>query len=255
MDPRGEKISLPGEETVEPTFGLPALWVQEKQREEAMFRGYTVVDPSTVVTTHITEVIKENMAELLSYGETQKLLQELPEIQQKLVEDLIPSQVNLGTVQRVLQNLLIERVSIRDLPTILEGISEASGYTRNLTQLTEHVRSRLSRQLSDANTNIEGVIILITISAEWEQAFMDAIVGQGDEKQLAMPPSQLQDFMTKTREVFERQAMAGETPALLAGPIIRPYVRSIVERFRPITIVLSQNEIHPKAKIRTVDQI
>ncbi len=255
MDPRGEKISLPGEETVEPTFGLPALWVQEKQREEAMFRGYTVVDPSTVVTTHITEVIKENMAELLSYGETQKLLQELPEIQQKLVEDLIPAQVNLGTVQRVLQNLLTERVSIRDLPTILEGISEASGYTRNLTQLTEHVRSRLSRQLSDANTNVEGVIILITLSAEWEQAFMDAIVGQGDEKQLAMPPSQLQDFMTKTREVFERQAMEGETPALLAGPIIRPYVRSVIERFRPITIVLSQNEIHPKAKIRTVDQI
>ena len=255
MDPRGEKISLPGEETVEPTFGLPALWVQEKQREEAMFRGYTVVDPSTVVTTHITEVIKENMAELLSYGETQKLLQELPEIQQKLVEDLIPAQVNLGTVQRVLQNLLTERVSIRDLPTILEGISEASGYTRNLTQLTEHVRSRLSRQLSDANTNVEGVIILITLSAEWEQAFMDAIVGQGDEKQLAMPPSQLQDFMTQTREVFERQAMEGETPALLAGPIIRPYVRSVIERFRPITIVLSQNEIHPKAKIRTVDQI
>ena len=255
MDPRGEKISLPGEETVEPTFGLPALWVQEKQREEAMFRGYTVVDPSTVVTTHITEVIKENMAELLSYGETQKLLQELPEIQQKLVEDLIPAQVNLGTVQRVLQNLLTERVSIRDLPTILEGISEASGYTRNLTQLTEHVRSRLSRQLSDANTNVEGVIILITLSAEWEQAFMDAIVGQDDEKQLAMPPSQLQDFMTQTREVFERQAMEGETPALLAGPIIRPYVRSVIERFRPITIVLSQNEIHPKAKIRTVDQI
>ena len=255
MDPRGEKISLPGEATVEPTFGLPALWVQEKQREEAMFRGYTVVDPSTVITTHITEVIRENMSELLSYGETQKLLQELPQVQQKLVEDLIPGQVSLGAVQRVLQNLLNERVSIRDLPTILEGVSEAAGYTRNLTQITEHVRSRLSRQLSDANTNSEGVVILITMSPDWEQAFMDSIVGQGDEKQLAMPPSKLQEFMAKTRAVFERQAMAGEAPALLAGPIIRPYVRSVIERFRPVTVVLSQNEIHPKAKIRTVDQI
>ena len=255
IDPRGEKISLPGEATVEPTFGLPAMWVADNQREEAMFRGYTVVDPSTVVVTHITEIVKDNMAELLSYAETQKLIDELPDSQRKLVEDLIPTQINLGGVQRVLQNLLNERVSIRDLPTILEGVSEAVGYTRNVTQITEHVRARLSRQLSDANTNEDGVVPLITLTPEWEETFMQSVVGQGDEQHLAMPPSKLQEFISGVRSAFERAAMNGQTPALLVSPQIRPFVRSVIERFRPVTVVLSQNEIHPKAKIKTVAQI
>ena len=255
MDPRGEKISLPGEATVEPTFGLPAVWIQDNQREEAMFRGYTVVDSATVITTHITEIIKDNMAELLSYAETQKLLDELSQSQQKLVSDLIPNQIGLGAVQRVLQNLLNERVSIRDLPTILEGVSEAVGYTRNLTQITEHVRSRLARQISDANTNDSGIVALVTLSPAWEQSFIESLTGQGEDRQLAMAPSKLQEFINQVRTVFERQAMQGETPALLVSPNIRPYVRSVIERFRPITVVISQNEVHPKAKIKTVDQI
>ena len=255
MDPRGDKISLPGEATVEPTFGLPAVWIQDNQREEAMFRGYTVVDSATVITTHLTEIIKDNMSELLSYAETQKLLDELPQGQQKLVSDLIPGQIALGAVQRVLQNLLNERVSIRDLPTILEGVAEAVGYTRNLTQITEHVRSRLSRQISDSNTNDAGMVALITLSPAWEQSFMESIVGQGEERQLAMAPSKLQEFINQVRTVYERQAMQGETPALLVSPTIRPFVRSVIERFRPMTVVISQNEIHPKAKIKTVDQI
>lgn len=255
MDPRGDQITLPGEATVEPTFGLPAVWIQDTQREEAMFRGYTVVDASTVITTHITEIVKDNMSELLSYAETQKLLDELPQSQQKLVGDLIPQQIQLGSVQRVLQNLLSERVSIRDLPTILEGIAEAVGYTRNMTQITEHVRARLSRQLSDSNTNEDGVVALITMSPAWEQSFVESIVGQGEDKQLAMAPSKLQEFINLVRNTFEQQAMKGQTPALLVSPQIRPYVRSVIERFRPVTVVLSQNEIHPKAKIKTVDQI
>ena len=255
IDPRGEKITLPGEATVEPTFGLPAMWIADNQREEAMFRGYTVVDPSTVVVTHITEIVKDHMPELLSYAETQKLIDELPESQKKLIDDLIPSQINLGGIQRVLQNLLNERVSIRDLPTILEGVSEAVGYTRNVTQITEHVRARLSRQLSDANVNAEGVVTLITLTPEWEDTFIKSIVGQGDEQHLAMPPTKLQEFINGVRSAFERAAMNGETPALLVSPQIRPFVRSVIERFRPVTVVLSQNEIHPKAKIRTVAQI
>lgn len=255
IDPRGEKISLPGEATIEPTFGLPAMWVADNQREEAMFRGYTVVDPSTVVVTHLTEIVKDNMSELLSYAETQKLVDELPDSQRKLVEDLIPQQINLGGVQRVLQNLLNERVSIRDLPTILEGVSEAVGYTRNVTQITEHVRARLARQLSDANANEDGVVPLITLTPEWEEAFLQSVVGQGDEQHLAMAPSKLQEFISGVRSAFERAAMNGQTPALLVSPQIRPFVRSVIERFRPVTVVLSQNEIHPKAKIKTVAQI
>jgi flagellar biosynthesis protein FlhA len=255
MDPRGEKIGLPGEETVEPTFGLPAMWVDPGAREEALFRGYTVVDPATVITTHLTEVVKDNMAELLSHAETQKLLDELPKDHQKLVADTIPSQISVGGVQRVLQNLLSERVSIRDLPSILEGISEACGYTRNISAITEHVRARLARQISDAAADANGVVPLITLSPEWEQAFADAIQGEGDDRQLAMPPSQLQQFITAVRQTFERHAMMGETPVLLTSPAIRPFVRSIIERFRPVTVVMSQNEIHARARIKTLGQI
>jgi flagellar biosynthesis protein FlhA len=255
MDPRGEKISLPGEDTTEPTFGLPAMWIAEDHREEAQFRGYTVVDAPTVITTHLTEVIKDNMAELLSYGETQKLLDELGSSEQKLVADVIPQQISVGGVQRVLQNLLAERVSIRDLPTILEGVSEACGYTRNITAITEHVRSRLARQISDTNTNEQAFIPLIGLSPEWEQTFAEALVSEGEEVQLSMAPSRLQEFINSVRQTFERQAMLGETPVLLTSPRVRPYVRSIVERFRPATVVMSQNEIHPKARIKTMGQV
>ena len=255
MDPKGEKISFPGEATTEPTFGLPAMWVSEQYREEAMFRGYTVVDTPTVITTHLTEIIRDNMSELLSYAETQKLLDDLGQPQQKLIEDLIPNQISVGGVQRVLQNLLGERISVRDLPTILEGVSEATGYTRNIGQITEHVRSRLARQLSDSATNDQGFIPLITVSPDWEQSFAEAVIGEGEEKQLSMAPSQLQQFINSVRETFERHAMQGETPVLLVSPAIRPFVRSVVERFRPVTVVMSQNEIHPKARIKTLDQI
>ncbi len=255
MDPRGDDITLPGEKTKEPTFGLPAMWIDPTNREEALFRGYTVVDPPTVVTTHLTEVIKDNMSELLSHAETQKLLDELDKEQQKLVTELIPSQITVGGLQRVLQNLLGERISIRDLPTILEGIAEACGHTRNVTMITEHVRARLARQISDQHSGHQGFIPLITLSPDWEQAFAESLIGQGEEKQLSMPPSQLQDFITKVRQTFERFAMQGETPVLLTSPMVRPYVRSIIERFRPVTVVISQAEIHPKARIKTLGQI
>ena len=255
MDPRGEEITLPGEKTTEPTFGLPAMWIDEQNREESLFRGYTVVDPATVITTHLTEIIKDNMPELLSYSETQKLLDELTDEHKKLVEEMIPAQISMGGVQRVLQNLLTERISIRDLATILEGISEACGMTRNVTMITEHVRARLARQVSDMNVNDENVIILLALSPDWERMFTESLVGQGDDRQLSMPPTQLQEFINQLRNAYERQAMMGEVPVLLTSPGIRPYVRSIIERFRPSTVVMSQNEIHSKAKIKTVGQV
>jgi flagellar biosynthesis protein FlhA len=255
MDPKGETLSLAGEETTEPTFGLPAMWVDEGLREEASFKGYTVVDPATVITTHLTEMVKEHMAELLSYAETQKLLDELDKEQQKLIADMIPNHISVSGIQRVLQNLLGERVSIRDLPTILEGVSEACSYTQSLNAITEHVRARLARQISDANVSLTGYIPLISVAPEWEQTFAEAIVGEGDERQLSLAPSDLQQFINNVRQIFERQAMMGENPVLLTSPLIRPFVRSIIERIRPMTNVMSQNEIHPKAKIKTLGQI
>ena len=255
MDPRGEPMSLPGEDTVEPTFGLPALWVSENNKEEALFRGYTVVDPPTVITTHITELVKDNMAEMLSYSETQRLLDELDKDHQKLIEDLVPNLITVGGIQRVLQNLLIERVSIRDLPTILEAINEACVATRNVTAITEHVRSRLARQLSDSQTGADGYLPIVSLSPDWEQAFAESLLGEGDETHLAMAPSKLQDFIAGVRQEFDKLAMQGTAPVLLTSPGVRPFVRSVVERFRPQTTVMSQNEIHPKIRIRTLGAI
>ena len=255
MDPRGEDITLTGEKTTEPTFGLPAMWIDETNREEALFRGYTVVDTPTVITTHLTEIIKDNMSDLLSYAETQKLLDDLDKDHQKLIADIVPTQISVGGIQRTLQNLLQERISIRDLPTILEGISEACSQSRNIGLITEHVRSRLARQISDSNTNEDGIILMVVLSPEWEQTIIESLVGSGEEKQLSLAPSRLQEFISAIRQTFERHAMMGEMPILLTSPPIRPFVRSIVERFRPSTVIMSQNEIHSKAKIKTVGQV
>ncbi len=255
MDPRGQPVALPGEPTVEPTFGLTAAWVDPSLREEAAFRGYTVVDPATVVTTHLTETIRDTMAELLSFAETQKLLDELPGAHQKLVADLVPARFTVAGIQRVLQQLLAERISIRDLPTILEGIGEAVGYSQNILVITEHVRARLARQISFAQAGPEGYIPVIPLSPQWEDRFNEALIGPGEEKQLALAPSLLQQFIQGVKQAFDKVGGDGEMPVLLTSPAIRPYVRSIVERFRPHTVVMSQSEIHPRARIRTVGHV
>jgi len=255
MDPKGLPIDMSGTHTTEPAFGLPATWVPDARREEASFRGYTVVDPGTVLTTHLTEVLKSHMSELLSYAETKKLLDDLPPENKKLVDELIPSQISVTGVQRVLQTLLGERVSIRDLPAVLEGIAEAVGHTKHALYITEHVRARLARQLCHANLAQGGYLPLIAMSPAWEQAFQESIVGQGEEKQLAMAPSQLQQFIQSVRDRFDEASHKNEVPVLLTSPQIRPFVRSIVERFRPQTVVMSQSEIHASVKLRAMGQV
>jgi flagellar biosynthesis protein FlhA len=255
MDPKGAPIDLPGTHTTEPAFGLPATWVSANLREEANFRGFTVVDPGTVLTTHLTEVLKSHMSELLSYAETKKLLDELPADHKKLVDELMPSQISVTGVQRVLQTLLGERVSIRDLPSILEGIAEAVGHTKNPLYITEHVRARLARQICHANTAPGGYLPLIALSPAWEQTFAESIIGQGEDKQLAMAPSQLQQFIQAVRARFDEAGQAGDVPVLLTSPQVRPFVRSIIERFRPQTVVMSQNEIHASVRLRTLGQV
>ena len=255
MDPQGRAVDLPGTHTTEPAFGLPAIWVSQALREEASFRGLTVVDPGTVLTTHLTEVIKAHMAELLSYAETKKLLDELPAEHKKLVDEIIPSQISVSSVQRVLQTLLAERISIRDLAAILEGIAEAAGHTKNATYITEHVRGRLARQLCHQNLSPAGYLPLIALSPAWEQAFAESIVGQGEERQLAMSPSQLQQFIHTVRERFDEAGQKGDVPVLLTSPHVRPFVRSIIERFRPQTVVMSQNEVHASIRLRTLGTV
>jgi len=255
MDPAGNQVSVPGTHTIEPTFGLPATWVDASLKEEASLKGYTVVDAATVLSTHLTELLKNNMSDLLSYGEVQKLLKDLPKEQGELVKDIVPSQITVSGIQRVLQLLLAERISIRDLSTILEGVADALAFSRNPAMLAEHVRARLARQICAQNTAINGYLPLIALSAKWEQAFAESIIGTGEDRTLAMQPSRLSEFMTATRDRFEQAAREGENPVLVTSAAIRPFVHSLVERFRAQTTVLSQAEIHPRAKLKTVGSV
>jgi flagellar biosynthesis protein FlhA len=255
MDPAGGQVQLPGVHTNEPTFGLPATWVDASLKEEAAIKGYTVVDAATVLATHLTEILKGNISELLSYAEVQKLLKELPKEQADLIKDIVPSQITITGIQRVLQMLLAERVSVRDLGTILEGIADGLSFTRNYAALTEHVRARLARQICAQHSTPAGYLPLISLSPKWEQAFAESFSGQGDDRQLAMAPSKLSEFIGLVRERFEEAARQGEAPVLVTSPAVRPFVRSIVERFRSQTSVLSQSEIHPRARLKTVGNI
>src|SRR2546423_8606159 len=151
-------------------------------RRHAQGRGFPEGDAATVLSTHLTELLKNNMSDLLSYGEVQKLLKELPKEQSELVKDIVPSQVTISGIQRVLQLLLAERISIRDLSTILEGIADALAFSRNPATMVEHVRARLARQICAQNTSPNGYLPLIALSAKWEQAFAESLIGQGDER-------------------------------------------------------------------------
>ncbi len=254
MHPAGAAIAIPGEDTTEPAFGMAAKWIDRTAREEAAMAGLTVVDAATVVTTHLTQIVKDNVAELLSYAETQKLIDDLPAEQKKLVADLVPNVVTVSTIQRILQRLLAENISIRDLPGILEGIAEASGFTANIISMTEHVRTRLARQIS-SSASAGGTLPVITLSPDWDTRFAESLIGEGENRQLAMAPSDLQGFIASLRTKLDEFAARGEVPHLLTPPAIRPYVRSIVERVRPATMVLSQSEIHPRTKIRALGAV
>ncbi len=255
MDPRGNPIQLSGEEAIEPSFGLKAMWIPEHTRKQAEKMGYTLVEAPTVLTTHLSEIVKDNVTELLSYADTQHILENLSESYKKLLNDIVPGQISVGGIQRILQNLIGERVSIRDLNTILEGIAEGSAMTRNLTLVTEHVRLRLMRQISFANADSNGQLTIFTLSSFWEQNFNDNLIGDYDNRQLAMPPSMIQDFINKIRQSYDRVALMGETPVLITSAAVRPFVRSILDRARPSTIIISQAEVHPKVKIRNLGQV
>ncbi|KQU51642.1 flagellar biosynthesis protein FlhA [Bosea sp. Leaf344] len=255
MDPMGGSVNLPGHNVLEPTFGLPATWIDAALQDEAQLRGYTVVDAATVISTHLTEVLKSNMPELLSHGEVQKLLRELPKDHADLVKEIVPSQISTTGIQRVLQLLLSERISIRDLGTIIEGIAEVAGGLKNPREIAEHVRSRLARQICAQFSNGQGSLAIITLSPAWEGVFAESIIGQGEDRHLAMQPSRLQEFVHQVRNRFEDAARMGEMPALVTSALVRPFARQIIERFRRETPVISQAEIHPRVRLKTVGTV
>jgi flagellar biosynthesis protein FlhA len=254
--PDDRAFPLPGEKTLESAFGLPAFWISPAQADAARTLDCTIVDPTSVLTTHLGEVVRDNIAELLSYAETQKILSDLPQEQQRLVADLVPSSITVGGFQRVLQALLAERVSIRDMPTILEAVQEACGNaSKAISSIVSHVRFRLARQISDSHLGASGYIAVIPLSAEWEDTFAGSLVGPPDDCQLVMPQEKLQDFLVRLRNAVETAVQAGNRPVLLTSSRIRFQVRSIVDRIRLNTPVIAQTEIHRRAQIKVVGTI
>ena len=251
IDPGGEQSDLVGERTREPTFGLNAVWVDQGRASEAEMRGLTVVDPESVITTHLTEVIKEHMPELLTFAATQDLIDGQSKEYQKLLTDM-SNKSPAVLLQHVLQALLSERVSIRNLPKIIEAVAEAAATNQNLRAIVEHVRGRLAKQICQSLVDAQGYVPVIVLGPEWERELNNAVSPGAEESAFLMSPARVQEFVLAVRQEIQKFAAGDEWPALLVTPDVRPFVRQILERVSPVTQVISHNEVHRKAALKTV---
>lgn len=254
IDPSGSEISLPGERTREPTFGLSAVWVDEARASDAELQGLTVVDPESVITTHLTEVIKEYMPEIMTYAATQALISGLSKEYQKLLSDSSSSSPAV-MLQHVLQALLSERVSIRNLSKIVEAVAEASASTKNVRAVVEHVRGKLAKQICQSLVDPQGYVPVIGLNADWERELTSSIANSNGVETFIMSPQRVQEFVLAARKEIQKFSSGDHWPSLLVSPAVRPYVRSIFERVSPMTQIISHNEVHRKAAMRTVGTV
>jgi len=251
INPGSAREEIPGIVTSEPAFGLPALWIKASDKDRAQFAGYTVVDPVTVVSTHISETIKRHAFELLGRQETKSLLDALNETHPKVVEECVPKVLSIGEVQRVLQNLLREGVSIRDLVTILETLADYGALTRDVNVLTEYVRQALARQICKQYADENGELHLLTLSPQIDQLFSEAITQSNQGTYLALEPKVAQGILSRISEAVEN-SLAGNTPVLLCSAAVRSHLKRLTERFIPNLVVLSHNEITPNIRIVSI---
>lgn len=254
MDPGMVTETIKGIPTQEPAFQLPALWITEDKREQAQIAGYTVVDCTTVMTTHISETIKQHAHELLGRQETQNLIDNLARTYPKLVEELVPNILNLGSIMRVLQNLLREGVSIRDLRTILETMADYTPMTQDTDTLTEYVRHALSRSISAAFTQDDGTMAILTMDKNVEDTIQTAIQHREHGSYLALDPTIAQKILDSLSNLIAGYP-GGMQPALLVTPQIRNHVRRLTERYFPSLAVLSHNEITTNVNIQSVGTV
>ncbi|KAB0671658.1 flagellar biosynthesis protein FlhA [Oryzomonas sagensis] len=252
MDSGAVTSALPGNATKEPVFGLPAVWIRSDDRDQAQVSGYTVVDSTTVVATHISEIIKRYAHELVGRQELQQLLDNVAVSAPKVVEELIPNQLNLGTVLRVVKGLLKEGVSIRDMRTILETLADYAGLTKDPDVLTEFVRQGLGRFIVDQYKLDDDTLYLIALDREVEDVIAEAIQPSDQGSFLAIEPNVAQQIITTIRAMADRFGSSGAQPVLLASPTIRRHVRKLIERFIPHMAVLSHNEIPQNIKIQSL---
>jgi len=255
MNPEGDLNLIEGIESKDPAFGLDAKWVDTAEREKAELEGYTIVDPATVIATHITEVIKANAFELVGRQETQDLLDKLKEKYPKLVEDLVPNILDLGLVHRVLQNLLKERISIRNLQTILEVLASYGTQSKNVDYLTEKVRIALKRQISESLLAPDGKLYVFTLASSIEQFLAKNIQQTDDGKDIVVDPSFGQKLLSALMKKVDEINMKGLPPVLVISPPIRLPFRRFVEKFIPNLNIISHNEIADNVKIETLGNV
>ncbi|MEE8484848.1 MAG: flagellar biosynthesis protein FlhA [Nitrospinota bacterium] len=255
MDPGTGVEPIPGTNTVEPTFGLPALWISEANKERAKAAGYTVVEVSTVLTTHIKEIIKTHGHELLGRQEVSSLLDNYKELSPKVVDELVPNILTLGQVQKVMQNLLKENISIRDIGTVLETLADWGSVTKDTDILSEYVRSALSRPITMQYLTDEGKLPVMTLAKETEDNVAESIKQTQHGSYLAMEPIAAQKLIDLLKKEIEKFTMLNYQPVLVTSPSIRIHLRRLTERFIPNLAILSQNEITPDANIETLGTV
>lgn len=253
MNPGTATETIKGIETIEPAFKLPAIWIPEDKKERAQISGYTVVDNTTVVATHLSELIKQHGHELLGRQETQNLLDNLANEYPKLVEELVPNLLSLGVTMRVLQNLLREAVSVRDLRTILETLADWAPVVQDPDQLTEHVRAVLARSISNSYSQDGQVLEVMTFDRDVETRIQEALHTTEQGSYLALEPGFAQSLINSLTQTL--QNMAGATPVLLCTPTIRLHVKRLTERYLPSLAIISHNEIAPHLKVRSVGTV
>lgn len=255
MDPGSVIEKIDGIETVEPVFGLPAVWITDDQKEDAQYNGYTVVDLSTIVATHLTEILKSNLHELFGRQELVNVLDNFKEQYPKIVTDLVPDILPLGVILKVLQNLLREAVSIRDLRTVLETLSEYGPTIKDPNSLTEYVRQSLFRTITENVKSDQGDIPLFTLDRAVEESLANNIVQTEAGQQLSLDPRVTQHLLASLNEKIEEATNIGEKMVILCSPVIRNHFKRLTEKFIPNLIVISHNELSPDANIRSLGTV
>lgn len=252
MDPGNVATPVSGQATKEPAFGLDALWIVESDKERAQLAGYTVVDLSTVITTHITELVRSNMHELLGRQEVQHLVDNLSKIAPKVVEELIPTVMTIGSVQQVLAHLLKEQVSIRDLRSVLEVLADWAPNVKSPERLAEFVRRKFARAITAKFVSPDGVLPLVSLSPSVERMLNEALQQTDEGSFLALEPGSAQVLINKLGRAAEKFGEIGQNPVLLAPGHLRPAVFHFVDRFAPGYAVLSHHEIAPSTKVQSL---
>ncbi|WP_010269527.1 flagellar biosynthesis protein FlhA [Paenibacillus senegalensis] len=252
MSPGVEDHTVSGIETTEPAFGLPAWWIDEEMKERAELSGYTVVDPPSVVATHLTEIIKKHAYELLGRQETKALIDNVRETYPALVDDLIPNVLSIGDVQKVLVKLLREKISVRDLVTILETLADYGMYTKDPDILTEYVRQSLSRQITQQYSHEEDSMKVITVGPSLEKKIAESVQQSEQGSYLALDPTASQMIYHRVNEQVNKAVQSGQQPIILTSPTIRMYLRQLLERTLQDIPVLSYSELEPNVEIQSV---